>query len=106
MKKLRNLKKISNGKILDFKNGYIVEGKYPNYKAVIPQNIFQSEEQPIQKWIDIANGATLAMKNIGSETNILILDVDGVIKIEMGVNAKIFLSTRKHCRLTVLKLYV
>jgi len=92
--KVAELKKDGlNGKILDFKNGYIVEGKYPNYKSVIPQNIWQSDEQPIQKWIDIANGATLAMKNIGSETNILILDVDGVTTIEMGVNAKIFLST-------------
>jgi len=82
-----------NGKILDFKNGIVVDGKYPNYKAVIPNNILSTKEQPIQDWINIANGVVSAMKNIGSKVNILMLNVEGDANLEIGVNAKLLLSS-------------
>lgn len=36
------------------------------------------------------------MKNIGSETNILILDVNGATTIEIGINAKYCYLHSKH----------
>ena len=52
-----------DGKMLDFGNGSVVNGNYPQYKEVIPEPT-EGVKTNIQKLIDIANGANMVKQNL------------------------------------------
>jgi len=82
-----------SGKILDFKSGTVVDGKYPNYKAVIPYNTLYTGEVNIQELIDLANGTNNVFKNIDSKANAIVFDFkDGENTITIGFNPEILLN--------------
>jgi len=82
-----------SGKILDFKSGTVVDGKYPNYKAVIPYNTLYTGEINIQELIDLANGTNNVFKNIDSTANGILFDFkDGENVITIGFNPEILLN--------------
>lgn len=65
-----------NGKIIDFLKGEVVEGKYPNYKSVIP-DYKTSVTVDAQKLIDEVNGARAVQNNLQNNVFAIGIELNG-----------------------------
>ncbi|HQG38547.1 MAG TPA: hypothetical protein PLK15_05405, partial [Chitinophagales bacterium] len=91
-KEILKLKDGIDGKLLNLKAGEIVDAKFPDYKAVIPENIKKTKPLDIQTIIDITNGAKNVLRNVSGSKKGMVIPFTGYESINIGVNPEYFLD--------------
>ncbi|MED7637857.1 UNVERIFIED_CONTAM: hypothetical protein DV101_08520, partial [Bifidobacterium animalis] len=84
-KEILKLKDGIDGKLLNLKAGEIVDAKFPDYKAVIPENIKKTKPLDIQTIIDITNGAKNVLRNVSGSKKGMVIPFTGYESINIGV---------------------
>jgi hypothetical protein len=81
------------GKMIHFKSGQITEGRYMDYKSVIPKDRTQKAAYQSSELADIAYSAEVALKAIKTDVKQLLFKVenaDKTLDFEIAVNPELF----------------